>query len=332
MRFWALCLLLVMVLTAGATKIATAAEIISFATKPMGGIVYSLSAGMASIFTKYADVQVRVEPIQSIKQWGPLMQRGEVDLAFDNAVDSGGAYRAEGFFKVGQGKLTKFRLVAAGHETLMCLWTSPATGIKSIKDFEGKRVVLVTPPGAPTTTASGKYLVDDYYKLEGKYKKLEIGSPAECTTALIEGRIDVYQFPAGPHIEELKRSVGVVPIPIPKEAAEYVGQKVPGIYPGVVPKGVYGLTEDLPCIAWRGIVVAREDLNPELVYKLMNALYSHLDELHAVHPLAKPWVLANATKSPTVPFHPGAIKFYKEKGIWTPELDKIQEKNLADGK
>ena len=97
MRMGTLCLFLVMVFTAGTTNIATAAEIISFATKPMGGIVYSLTAGMASIFTKYAGVQVRVEPIQSIKQWGPLMQRGELDLAFDNAVDSGGAYRAEGF-------------------------------------------------------------------------------------------------------------------------------------------------------------------------------------------------------------------------------------------
>ena len=119
---------------------------------------------------------------------------------------------------------------------------------------------------------------------------------------------------------------------MPKDAAEWEAKRVPGQYPAVVPKGMYGLEEDLPCIAWRGAIYASERLDADLVYKLMDTLYSHLDELHAVHPRAKQYVLANATKSATVPFHDGAIKFYKEKGVWTPELDKIQERNLADGK
>jgi len=330
-RIFTITVTMVMAIVLGAVPV-TAAEVISFASKPMGGTNYYISAGMASILTKHAGLQMRVEPLTSTKQWGPLMERGEIDLAMDNAVDTGGMYRGEGLFKVGPGKLTKFRLLAAGNETLMGLWTKPGTGIKTIKDFAGKRIVLVTPPGSPTTTGTAKYLVDDYAKLEGKYRKLEIGSPAECTAALIEGRIDAYQFAAGPHIEELKRSVGIVAIPVPKEGAEYVGKKVPGIYSGAVPKGMYGFPEAVPVIAWRAVLVVRQDLSADLVYKVLTTIYGHLDELHAVHPLAKEWSLANATKTPTVPFHSGAIKFYKEKGLWTPELDKIQERNLAAGK
>ncbi|MFH1123742.1 MAG: TAXI family TRAP transporter solute-binding subunit [Pseudomonadota bacterium] len=311
---------------------ADAPKVISLSTKPMGGTIYYLAAGMASIWTKYAGVQVRVEPMPTIKQWGPLMEAGQVDMAMENTVTGGGAYRASEFFKVGDKKLTFYRMVAAGNQTLMGWWTRPDTGIKSFQDFVGKRIVVNTPPGAPDTAAIAKYMVDEYLKLAGKYRRLEIGSPAECTRALIEGRIDAYQFVAGPHIEELRRSVGVQGIPVPIDAAEYMSKKVPGQYPSVVPKGMYGLEEDLPCIAWRGALYANVKLDPDLVYKLLDALYSHLDEFHAVHPLAKQYVLANATKSPTVPFHDGAIKFYKDKGIWTGELDKIQESNLADGK
>ena len=318
-------------LTAGSAT-ADAPKVIAMSTKPMGGMIYYLAASAASIWTKYAGVQVRVEPMPTINQWGPLMEAGQLDLAWENTVTAGGAYRAREFFRVGDKKLTCYRMLAAGSETLMAWWTRPDTGIKTFQDFVGKRIVVNTPPGAPDTAAIAKYMVDEYLQLGGKYKRLEIGSPAECTRALIEGKIDAYQFVAGPHIDELRRSVGVVGIPVPKDAAEWEGKKVPGQYPAVVPKGMYGMKEDLPCIAWRGAFYASERLDADLVYKLMDTFYNHLDEFHAVHPRAKQYVLANATKSATVPFHEGAIKFYKAKGIWTRELDQIQERNLADGK
>lgn len=307
-------------------------KIISFATKPVGTTIYFLASGMAALWNKHADVQVRIEPVSSIKQWGLLMKAGQVDLAMDNAVDAGGAYRADELFKIGKGKLTCFRLLGGGHDTLMTYWTRPDAGIKSIEDFAGKRVVIDVPPGAPTANAVGNTLVDDYYKLKGKYTRLTIGSPEECANALIEGRLDVYQFPWTPLAEQLHRTVGAQTVPIPKEAAEYLGKKVPGMYPAVVPKGRYGLKEETPCIAWRGQLFAREGLDEQLVYRLLNALYSHLDEFYTVHPMAKMWILQNATDSPTVPFHPGAIKFYKDKGEWTPDLDRLQKQNLEAGK
>jgi uncharacterized protein len=312
--------------------LAAGSDVISYATKPVGTAIYFIASGMVSIFNKYAGLKVTLEPTTSIKQWGPLMDAGQIELAMDNAVDTGGAYRATKLFEVGGKKLTGFRMLAAGHETLMTFWTRPDTGIKTIPDFAGKRVVIDTPPGAPTSMATGEYIVDDFYKMRGKYRRVTIGSPTECTSALIEGKIDVYHLPWGPHAEELNRSVGARTVPISKEACDYAGEKVPGMHAAMVPKGMYGLTEETPCVAWRGVLVASEKVDPELIYKIMTTLYSHLDELHAVHPLAKEWVLENATKNATVPFHPGAIKFYKEKGVWTPELEKLQERFLAEGK
>jgi uncharacterized protein len=320
------------IFSVGSAAAGSAPKKVFFATKPIGGAVYYLAAGMAVVWKKYAGVDVVVQPMPGIKQWGPLMKAGEMDLAMDNTLTAGATFRGMEYFEVEGGKLTCYRMVAAGHETFMTFWTRPDSGIKSFKDFEGKRIVVSTPPALPDSVVLAKVLLDDYYKLAGKYKRLEIGSPAECTNALIEGRIDAYQYVSGPHIEELKRSVGVVGIPVPKEAAEYCGQKIPGMYPGAIPKGMYGLEADVPCAAWRSGFYASERLDDNLVYSLLTALYSHLDEFHPVHPMAAYYVLDNATKGFTVPFHSGAVKFYKEKGLWTPELEKIQEKFLSEVK
>lgn len=309
----------------------TVPKVVSFATKPMGGAIYYISAGMAAVFTKHAGVKVKVQPTRGIKEWGPLMEAGQIELAIDNAVAAAAAYRAIGVWKVGDKRLTRYRMLAAGQETLMAFWTRPDTGIKSIEDFVGKRIVMCTPPGAPNTTATGN-LIEEYYELKGKYNRLLIGSPSECTNALIEGKIDAYQFVPGPHIEQLRRTCGVRAVPVPKEAVEYIASKVSGMYPGAIPKGMFGLEAAVPCTAWRGVMVAREDLDAQFIYKLLDTLYSHLDELHGVHPRAKQWVLENATKAPTVPFHEGAIRYYKDKGLWTKELEKINQQNLAVGK
>lgn len=323
------CILLVICFHFFAANAISATKVVSFATKPMGGTFFYVAAGMSSIFSKYANLKVRVEPTRGIKEWGPLMEAGQVELAMDNAVASGGAFRALGLWKVGNKRITKMRLLASGHETLMSFWTRPDTGIEKIEDFAGKKVVMETPPGAPNTAATGN-IIEEYYKLKGKYNRVLVGSPPECTNALIEGKIDAYQFVPGPHIQQLRRTCGVKGVPVPKKAAEYIGKKIPGMYPAVIPKGMYGLEKDIPCIGWRAVVVARDDLDPVLAYKLLDVLYDHLDELHGVHPRAKQWVLANATKDPTIPFHPGAIRFYKDKGLWTPNLDKLNKRLMEE--
>jgi uncharacterized protein len=311
---------------------APTSKVISFATKPTGTVLYFIASGMTAIFNKYSGYNVTIEIVTGSKQWGPLMERGQVELAMDNAVDTGGAYRATGLFKVGDKKLTDVRLLAAGHTNLITFWTRADSPIKTIEDFAGKKIVVDAPPGAPTNAAIYNNVVDDFYKMKGKYRPLSLASPVECLNAMIEGRIDAYQMVWGTHVEELNRTVGARAIPISKEAAAYVGKKVPGILPGMIPKGTYGLKEETPCLGWLNILVAKENMDPQVVYKLLDTIYSHLNELDPVHPQAKYWVLENATKNPTVPFHTGAIMFYKDKGLWTPELDKLQQQFLEEGK
>lgn len=87
-----------------------------------------------------------------------------------------------------------------------------------------------------------------------------------------------------------------------------------------VPKGTYnGVEEDVPTIAVMAMLAVRSDLPDDVVYEMTKILFEHLDELKTVHQKATYISLDRALDGMSIPLHPGAIKYYEEKGITIPE-------------
>jgi len=90
--------------------------------------------------------------------------------------------------------------------------------------------------------------------------------------------------------------------------------------PGVILANSYpGQSEDAKTLAVMAIIVARDDIPEGIVYKFLEIMYSHLDELRKVHARAQDISLDTALKGMSVPLHPGAIKFFESKGISIPQ-------------
>ncbi len=86
--------------------------------------------------------------------------------------------------------------------------------------------------------------------------------------------------------------------------------------------GEYGLTKGGTAIGVPMGIYARGALSADAVYSLVKNMYEHHDELEAIHAtFLSPWTLDNALLSIVAPIHPGAIRYYKEKGIWTPQME-----------
>jgi uncharacterized protein len=79
---------------------------------------------------------------------------------------------------------------------------------------------------------------------------------------------------------------------------------------------------------YTGLVV-RADMNDESVYKIIKSIVGRPKEFSKYHAAARLWTVENSLKHPTVPFHGGAIRYYKEVKAWTPQIEALQKTLLA---
>ncbi|MGQ9674866.1 MAG: TAXI family TRAP transporter solute-binding subunit [Chloroflexota bacterium] len=118
---------------------------------------------------------------------------------------------------------------------------------------------------------------------------------------------------------DLGATPGVSIVVIPHgDAVPKMTQKYGPVYFEIkIPKGTYGGQDvEVPVAGVANLLVAHEKMEESLVYNIVKVMFDHKDELVAVHKEAENLKLESAIVGSSVPFHPGAIKFYKEKGVW----------------
>ena len=121
-------------------------------------------------------------------------------------------------------------------------------------------------------------------------------------------------------VMELARDIPIRLIEVEPDALARLRAAHSNVVPLTIPAGSYnGIDKDVHTYTLPQMWLCRKDLSEDLVYKIIKAVYENTEEKNAIHPLAKMYNIENAFRgTPGVPvgFHPGAIKYYKEKGIW----------------
>jgi TRAP transporter TAXI family solute receptor len=295
---------------------------LTFITMPMGGSYYVQAAGLSQVIQKYTDLSVTVEPVTGPKVWTPRIKSGHADLAILNARGTYESFNGIGDYKqIGK---TDIAVMGFGQGSLFTFFTRPETNVKTVQDVAGKKLMYKT-PGTPIS-AEGAELVLRYYGILDKIKELPGGSAAAKGQALIEKRTDVYWCPLGTHMLNVDASVGLVVIEIPEECGNAIHEKYPWWVSTVARKGDFGLKTDTRILEVINNFYCRRSLSEDTVYSIMKAVYDHPEDLKAIHRRAGTWTLERALRTnPIIPFHPGAIKYYKEKGLWGEALEAKQK-------
>jgi TRAP transporter TAXI family solute receptor len=87
----------------------------------------------------------------------------------------------------------------------------------------------------------------------------------------------------------------------------------------VIPARSYpGQDDDVPTVGAATLLVVDEKMSEALAYEITRAIFEHTAELAAVHPIARGWTPERAATGSPAPFHPGAIRYYRERGAWRP--------------
>jgi TRAP transporter TAXI family solute receptor len=189
------------------------------------------------------------------------------------------------------------------------------SGIKTLADLKGKRLSVGAAKSGTELNARAvlKAAALSYDDL-GKVEYLAFG---ESVDLMKNRQLDATLISAGlgvSAIRDLATSTDIVIVPVPKEVVAKIGD--PAYQATVIPAGTYqGQDADVPAIAIQNYLVTSTDVKPELVYAMVAAMYSNLDTLVAAHSAAREMKLETAAKPGPVPLHPGAEKFFKEKGV-----------------
>jgi TRAP-type uncharacterized transport system substrate-binding protein len=152
--------------------------------------------------------------------------------------------------------------------------------------------------------------------------------------ALVQGRAEVTAGALNmAKIREADASVGVrhLSLDCSPEGDRRVRQAVPGYYTRIVKAGgAAAVVEDTCTVAYDIYFATHKRASDQLVNAILKATWDNAEKLPPMHPGFKEWTLDRAASADvTLPYHPAAIKFYQEKGVWKKEMDQVQQKLLA---
>ena len=293
---------------------------LSIATGGTGGVYYPLGGGMAALISKHlpnteATAEVTTASVDNVK----LLHANRIAMAFslpDTAWD-GYSGQIRGFKEK-----THIRSLMALYSNFMQIVAADGAGIKSVADLKGKRVST----GAPGSGVEVKGLrVLEAYGLTPKdFKSQDRLSAAESAGALKDRKIDAFFWDGGiptAAILDLAATPGLKISMIPHADAipKMVARYGPLYFVSNIPKGTYkGIDEDTAVAAATNLLIVNEKMDDSLAYGITKLILEHVPDLVAVHKAASEMSLKNAVVGSPIPFHPGALRYYKEKGVSIP--------------
>ena len=295
---------------------AAAKKYLSLGTGNPGGTYYFIGAGFASIFNKYVPaVRVIAESTAAAEENFNLILRKKMDLAISSCNPIKSAVEKKG-------DLSNIRLLAMGHTSDQHWFVRKESPIQTIAGFRNRKVT-VGQPGSGT-------LIMARWVLEACGFTLNDLKPAylsfsESVTAIKDDTVDVGLIAAGYPVAsllDLSRQIPLRLISYSPEELKAVFVKIPYLVKIVIPAGTYtGIATDTVTHGSPAYLACRSDLSEEIVYLLMKALFEHGKEKDAIHPQARQWSLETAFRGADfvtqyIPFHPGAAKYLKERGVW----------------
>lgn len=323
---------------AAATALALAAAIgsaqaldrVTIGTNPAGTGYNVLGGGFAKMIQEKLDVQATARPFSGSSVYLPMLQRGEITMGLNSSNDSFLTYNGLPPYPAAMKNL---RMTMGIWHLPYMYWAKKSSGITKIEDLKGKNVVI-TFRGNASLARLDKAIMATGGLGENDISDVVVSGIPDAIKSVVEGRADSGPIAVGiPAIRQAAATVpgGIIFLQMGQDEAAL--QKImPSSWvttyqPGPNAPGIEGPTRIAMFDTYlnTGVHVPADD-----IYKITKALYENWDSLRKDYAL-----LRNMSRDmliPTanvIPYHEGAVKYYKEIGKWTPEHEAQQKKLLS---
>jgi uncharacterized protein len=301
------------------------AQVVGIATDQQGSLGYNTGQAVAKIANQKAKITARIQPMAGTAAYIPLINRGEVDFGFCNAVEAEYALTGTGNFEGKQNP--NLRMVGVMFPLITGLAVAADSGIVSIKDLKAKASGLRI---ASEYTASTiiKYYIEGALANGGMtyadFKQVPVSGFVKGMEALGDGLLDVtlisLNSAAGKKVNAQLRSRGGIQYVSLDDSPE--GQK---LFKDFLPaaeiihmkanENIPGLTKAANIIQIPWVMLTNKAASEQLVYSITKAVAENHKELGDTFGAFKRANLKKMAPASRVAYHPGALKYYKEAGI-----------------
>lgn len=297
-----------------ATVPAKATEFVNVLTGGTSGVYYPLGVALTKIYAEHIPgVRPSVQATKASVENLNLIQQGKGEIAFTLADSLANAWAGneEAGFKA---KLGKLRAVAGIYPNYIQIVASKDSGIKTLADLKGKRLSVGAPKSGTELNARAILAAAGIkYEDLGKVEYLPF---AESVELMKNRQLDATLQSAGLGVASIKDLATSVPITMVEVPADIIAKVGIPYEAATIPAGTYeGQDQPVPTAAVRNFLVTRADANDDLIYEMTKAMFENLPEMVAAHAAARSIKLEDAAKGSPVPLHPGAVRYYKEKGV-----------------
>jgi len=308
-------------------------KLITITSYKVGSTAYTISSGFREAIEQLTPMKVRVEPYGTDVSRTLPLKIGESEIG----ISSGATLTCASY------GLAEFGAKDWGPQPVFQIWngmflytgllTRGDSGIKHPGDLKGKRIPYV--PGWPSgmraiegNMAFGNVTWDDV-------TKVTCSGYVDQIKGVIEGKNDVaFTTPVAPIVKELHagpHKAGWVALPHDDKAGWARLQKLAPWMQPVVLKKAPGLAEGktMNFGGYSYALCAYAQVDPDVIYEVIKALHKGFDIYKGMHKAMPAWNIKKAVTDPNpIPYHKGAIRYFKEAGYWTPAMDDWQEKQL----
>jgi TRAP transporter TAXI family solute receptor len=293
---------------------ARAQGFINILTGGTSGVYYPLGVAIGKIYSdRIPNVKTQVQATKASVENLILLQQGRGELAFTLGDSLKAAW--EGDEEAGfKSRLEKLRTIGAIYPNYIQIVATSDSGIKTLADLKGKSLSVGAPKsGTELNSRAILAAAGMTYKNIGKVEYLPF---AESVDLMKNRQLNATLQSAGlgvASLKDLSTSTNITVVSVPKTVVDKIG---PPFVSAMIPANTYtGQDKDVPTAAVVNYLVTSSAVSDDLAYQMTRLIFESLPELVTAHAAGKEIKLETAAADSPVPLHPGAIRYYREKGV-----------------
>jgi hypothetical protein len=291
------------------------AQTYGFATLPPGTLNHTTASAISKVMKEKGGMNMLVQPTAGDNVIVPLVGRGEVEIGITNIMEA-----QDGF----DGAMKDLRIIATAHPLRTPLFVRKDSGMFKNADLKGKRVTMGY-SAMRNIDKTVRAMLASGGLTEKDVVPVLVPNVVRSADEFIAGNADMFSFAfGGPKVREADATVGGIrALEIDEQGMPAARKIMPWAYLTQIGPGPIftGVEKPMKVYSFDNVLLTHAKVPDDIVYKFLDTMEKNKDELVAVQPVLREFSAANGYKQYGVPYHPGALKYFKERNLTAKPLE-----------